>query len=392
MKRYYFFVFIVSLIIIITGFFNEKLFDIIKKEIQFNNFSKIVERNLSIALSYHDTLMDINSLKNNIIGTRVIKKGTDIIYKSDDDRLIEVTGRQKFSDEEIKSVVLKVKELENTSKEHGAGFLYFAAPIKSYYEDIQEYIPNYEKENYDRFITEMEVQNVSYVNLAKKFEENNIPFQDIYFKTDHHWKPEIGFMSTNIICDELSQMYNFQYDNEKINLNNYEINTYKDYFLGSNGKKTGRFFTWYGAEDISLILPKFETNLTELQPFKNEEKMGDFKDSVLFMENIEEKDFYHKNPYATYSGGDFRLQIMKNNLNPEGKKILMVRDSYACAVAPFLALQTSELHIIDIRNYENYVGDKIVIKDYIEKIKPDYVIVLYSGINKSNDPIGRYDF
>ena len=104
------------------------------------------------------------------------------------------------------------------------------------------------------------------------------------------------------------------------------------------------------------------------------------------------KDYYNMNTYATYSGGDFRLQIMKNNLNPQGKKVLLIRDSFACAVAPFLSLQTRELHLCDMRDYDYYVGDKLNIKDYIQQIKPDYVLVLYAGISDISNSHSRYNF
>ena len=54
-----------------------------------------------------------------------------------------------------------------------------------------------------------------------------------------------------------------------------------------------------------------------------------------------------------------------------------IRDSFACTVTPFLALQAKELHVIDVRNYSYYVGEKINVYDYIEEIQPDYVIVEY---------------
>ena len=105
-----------------------------------------------------------------------------------------------------------------------------------------------------------------------------------------------------------------------------------------------------------------------------------------------EKDYYHKNPYASYSGGDFRLQIFTNNLNPKGKKMLLIRDSFACVVAPFLSLQTSALHICDLRDFKSFVGDRINMEEYIRKIQPDYVIVLYGGISSKEGSSGKYDF
>ena len=93
------------------------------------------------------------------------------------------------------------------------------------------------------------------------------------------------------------------------------------------------------------------------------------------MDNMK-KDYYNVNTYATYSGGDFRLQIMKNNNNPNGEKMVLIRDSFSCVVAPFLALQTSELHIIDDRDGDYPSGEKVNIEEYIKEIKPDYVVAI----------------
>jgi len=138
-----------------------------------------------------------------------------------------------------------------------------------------------------------------------------------------------------------------------------------------------------------VIIPKFATNLTVEQPIKQEIREGRFEDTVLYMENLK-KDYYNNNTYATYGGGDFRLQIVKNNLNQDGPKIVVVRDSFACVVTPFLALHTSELHVCDVRDGDYYVGDKVNIEEYIKQVQPDYVIVLYTGVDDPSS--SRYDF
>jgi hypothetical protein len=120
--------------------------------------------------------------------------------------------------------------------------------------------------------------------------------------------------------------------------------------------------------------------MIESQPFKDQVREGRFEDTVLYSENLE-RDYYGKNPYATYSGGDFRLQIIRNNLNPEGARILVVRDSYACVVTPFLALNASEVHVCDVRDFD-FVGEKLNIADYIQEIHPDYVLVVYGGVTE----------
>lgn len=338
-------------------------------------------------LSYHDTLMNVNSVKENALGTRVIEKEDTLVVKSDSGSLI---GQSKKLDiNEIKNVVKRIDTLKTVAENNGANFLYCAAPTKELYEISPQNVENHSKENYDLFLSELANSNIPTINFADTI-NNKTDYEPFYY-TDHHWTAKSGFAANNALINELNARYGFEYNKELMVFSNYSIDHYQNWFLGSKGKKVGTYFTWSGADDFDLITPKFETNLTEEQPFKNQIRTGEFKDTVLYMENME-KDYYKINTYATYSGGDFRLQIMKNNLNPQGKKILLIRDSFACVVAPFLALQTSELHICDMRDYEYYVGEKLNAEKYIKEIQPDYVIVLYSGISTVDKSDGRYDF
>ena len=58
---------------------------------------------------------------------------------------------------------------------------------------------------------------------------------------------------------------------------------------------------------------------------------------------------------------------------------------------PFLSLQTKELSVCDMREADYVEGIRIDLKDYITKTKPDYVIVLYSGVGSVKEA-GKYDF
>ena len=281
--------------------------------------------------------------------------------------------------------------MKDIAEENNAGFLYCAAPSKEYYEQLPENVANFAKSNYDGFIHELQEAQVPVLDYAEVFKENNLTSADIYYFTDHHWRARSGFLAYTAICQELSMLYGFRFDDQYTDLNNYSVSMYKNWFLGSKGKKTGRYFDWRGADDFELITPLFETNLVEEQPYKNRIRRGAFSETVLYLDNMR-KDYYKVNSYVSYCGGDFRLQIISNNLLPEGKRILLVRDSFACVVAPFLALQTSELCICDIRDYDYFVGTKTNISEYIEEMHPDYVIVLYQGVYSMDEAHGRYDF
>ena len=339
-------------------------------------------------LSYHDTMMDINSVKENLLGTQVVEKDDTTVVKSNSGSLVKPLN--KLDKGEIQSIVKAIRDLKTVSEDNGANFLYCAAPTKELYQSVPTNIVNPFKDNYELFLSELTKSNIPTLDFSEVLGENQLNF-NIFYYTDHHWTTRAAFAANNALLEELSIRFGFEYDKKITDISNYNIENYQNWFLGSYGKKVGTYFTWKGADDFDLITPKFKTSFTEEQPFKNQKRTGNFEETLLYMENMK-KDYYNMNTYATYSGGDFRLQIMKNNLNPQGKKVLLIRDSFACAVAPFLSLQTRELHLCDMRDYDYYVGDKLNMKDYIQQIKPDYVLVLYAGISDISNSHSRYNF
>ena len=323
-------------------------------------------------LNYHDTLTDINSIRENIIGTRVVDKGETLVAKSDCGSLVGY-----FDDEYPKSEICKyadrIENNYNNSVENHSYYLYCKLPSKAFYNSYPQNIICYNKQNAINQIVELNLRNIPLIDFADELGRMGFNEEDVYFYTDHHWKPKVGFKATEIICKELNKRYGFIYDDEAISLPNYNIKTYKKQFLGSYGKKVGRYFTWHGPDDFDVITPKFNTDITEIHLSDNKTRSGSFENTLLFFEYLR-KDYYNVNTYATYSGGDFRLQIIKNNLKPEGLKVLLIRNSYSCVISPFLALHVHELHVVDDREGDYPAGEPIDVDKYIKEEKFDYVI------------------
>lgn len=337
-------------------------------------------------LLYHDQLVDINSLENNLINTRFIKKTSGNTVKCNEDMLAMINS-ERFNQQHLDTVAGVISELQNKSESCGAKFLYLAVPEKDYYQTFPSNIRDYSKMNFDDYLDCLKEKNVPVLSYIDEFRKRGMQNEDIYYYTDTHWTTNVGLLAAQLACDSLHERYGFSFDNSKLNITNYNQTLYKDWFLGALGKKVGTYFTWHGADDFNLITPRFETNLLLEEPLKNVKKEGAFEDTVLYLDNLE-KDYYSKDSYSTYSGGNRQLQVVKNQLNPNGKKVLIVRDSFACVVTPFLALQTSELHICDVRKCQD--GEKINIENYINKINPDYVIVLYAGVRNPDNSL--YNF
>ena len=84
-----------------------------------------------------------------------------------------------------------------------------------------------------------------------------------------------------------------------------------------------------------------------------------------------------KDKYSAFLGGNQPLCVIKN---PRGTgKLLVIRDSYADSMAPFLALHFEEVHLLDPRYYR-YAASK-----YAEENSMDAIAVVYSVPNFITD-------
>ena len=337
--------------------------------------TEMVEKTLERELRYHDQMISWNSAKENLLGTRIVEKQDTRVIKADSGKLVGNTRELPFTEEEIRETVEDVELLRKAAEQVGADFLYCMVPAKSTYETLPVNVRDFSTENQERALRALKEEGIPVLDLKTALREKNQADEEIFFVTDHHWKPHSGFVACQAICEELQKRYGFDYHREYTESSNYDVKTYPDWFLGSYGKKVGLYFTWSGADDFDVITPKFLTSFTEWIPSEKTVRQGSFSDTMLHMEHMD-KNYYGENPYTTYSGGDYRLQIIRNKLLPDGPRIAVVRSSYACVVTPFLALQAGELHVIDDREGDYPPGDPVDLGSYFQDIQPDYVIVI----------------
>lgn len=330
-------------------------------------------------LLYHDTLIDINSIKNNLINTRFLQKSGNTVKCESD--MLAMINQERFDQNHLQSVANRISELQKKSESVGADFIYLAVPEKGYYQTFPSNIRDYSKVNFDDYLDCLKENHVTVLSYVDEFTKRSMDKEDIYYYTDTHWKTHVGLLAAQLACGSINQRYGIAFDQRKLDINNYNQKLYPDWFLGALGKKVGTYFTWKGADDFNLITPKFKTSLIEEKPYEDSVRKGSFEDTILYGEQIYEKDYYHHDPYSGYCGGNHRLQIFKNQLDNNGKTALFIRDSFSHVVTPYFALQFKELHVVDTRGEDIELYDeKVDWYKYMEELKPDVVIVLYKGV------------
>ncbi|MGB4587838.1 MAG: DHHW family protein [Clostridiaceae bacterium] len=181
--------------------------------------------------------------------------------------------------------------------------------------------------------------------------------ESVYFKTDHHWTQYGAYLGYTEIMHS--------YGLEPVDLNKFIVDN-RENFQGTHYSKfRGKFvkgerFTFYQN-------PKENVEVYYVAEDRTEK-------SLFFTQNLDTRD-----KYKVYLDGNYPLMTIRNHEIMNGEKILVLKDSYANAVVPFLVDSFQEVHLMDLRYYN------LSLQDYIEKGGFDKVILLYGMDSYLND-------
>ncbi|OME94681.1 MULTISPECIES: DHHW family protein [Paenibacillus] len=183
----------------------------------------------------------------------------------------------------------------------------------------------------------------AYLEKVRRFLHSNIPFVDVFsalyaereqhvfYKTDHHWTTKGAYIAYLELCRQMGLTPQKEAE--------FNIQQVTDEFYGSLYSKSG--FRHIQPDRLQLYLPKDQEKYTVT--YVDEEKTTD---SLYAMEQLQRKD-----KYAVFLNGN-HARIRIKTANPSGRKLLVVKDSYANSLIPFLLKHYSEIHVVDLRYYE----------------------------------------
>lgn len=254
-------------------------------------------------------------------------------------------------------------DLKATCDKNSIDMLYVKKPEKSTYdiEMLPDHFPYRYTSDYTQTESELQDAGIGVLDLDKKLSETGIDKYSLFYRTDHHWTIKAGIWASNQIADTLSESYSYEIDTQKLDLNNYNVETHEKSFLGSQGVRTGAGYT--EPDDFDFIYPKFPTNIDYSVKNKNINLSGSFNDTILYQKDY--KEGYHAYMPATYD-----LTTIHNNETNNGKYAVFVVDSFGSAVAPFLSQTFERMDCIDLRYYSSNL------LEYLNNNKPDVLIYM----------------
>lgn len=298
----------------------------------------------------------------------IVDIGYGDLYKTKYGQITYAVPKQDVSGS-LESMYKLKKELDR----HDIPLLYVQAPFKLPPDEQQlpENVKDHSNENADRFLKGLKAGGIDYFDLRKDFWSKGLDQNQLFFNTDHHWTINGAFIGYQEVVQKLNDDYGFSIDKKYTDLDNYNQEVFKDYYIGSMGRRVGE--TYGGTDDFTLITPKFDTNYTIYERDYGGEKIykGSFRDALLTNSYIAKGTPPETNRYAVYHGDNAELQFVNHNV--KRGKILIVKDSFGLPIYSFLSTGVHEVRALDVRLYKGSVAE------YAEKYHPDVVIILYNG-------------
>ena len=176
----------------------------------------------------------------------------------------------------------------------------------------------------------------------------------LFYRTDHHWTSAGAWHGYAALMEAMGEPFEPLGTPE----------TVSDDFYGTLYSSSG--VHWLAPDTIERYV---SGEGVTVENFEKGETHGLYVDSFL-----EEKD-----KYASFLGGNTPLYIIRNPEAASEEKLLVVRDSYSDAMAPFLSQYFAEIHLVDLRYYRTSVAE------YARENGMDRIFVCYSVENFVKD-------
>lgn len=305
-------------------------------------FTSDYEKYVSDQFPFRDFFIGIKSDCERLAG----KKENNNVYLGKDGYLLEKFEKPNVRDMENK--VQAINSFANSIPNVNMYFMLVPNSVKILEDKLPEFAPVEDEFIYIDKVKNCLSENIKFVDVCDILSLKKNEY--IYYKTDHHWTTKGAFYVYKNLC---------KYMNIKPHSEEYfQIEKVTDDFYGSLYSKGG--FRHLSPDSIYLYIPKTKKEL-EVEYF-DEEKI---EDTLYDFSGLNKKD-----KYTIFLGGNHPLIKISSNVNE--KKLLIVKDSYANSLIPFLTDHFGQIYVVDLRYFDEDLSS------LIEKENIGDVLILFN--------------
>ena len=170
-------------------------------------------------------------------------------------------------------------------------------------------------------------------------------FSQLYYRTDHHWKTASAYLAFSAWLKQKNL--------GEASPDQYLVTTVTDSFEGTIASKLGISGKADSIERFDPAVP-FDYYLVYNQS-------DDIRNSIYLESCLDTKD-----KYAYFYGGNYGLIEAKMPDAQTGRRLLIIKDSYAHCFTPFTYAYFDEVDMLDPRYYNASISELMAQKDYTD--------------------------
>lgn len=258
------------------------------------------------------------------------------IYKGKDGYLFEKFLEPDYT--KIQQYTDSVNQFSSSHPEMNTTFMLVPTSIGLYPERLPWLAPSYPQKKVNQYIGDHLGNGLNFMDGFDFLGPH--AFESIYYRTDHHWTTYGAYLAYVAYAEQKGW--------HPLSQKDFMIQTVSHSFLGSY--HTRGQFSGLTPDTIQVYIPR-KPSPTEMYIADTNQTMTSMYDPSFLAK---------KDQYSYFLGGVHALMKLTTKLEPgqiDQDKLLVIKDSYAHSVIPFLTRHVPEIHVIDIRYYNGSISE-----------------------------------
>lgn len=189
-------------------------------------------------------------------------------------------------------------------------------------------------------------------------------FEDIYFRTDHHWTPLGAYYAAQTFAGKAGVNFKDLSTYEKVDIEGF-VGTMYAFTQDANINNDPELFTYYKPDNVDQCTTYYYDTAFQ------------YDGSGRFFQGVGDV----RSAYLTFMGGDEQVIKVKTNVK-NGKRLLIVKDSYGNALPGYLFGAYEEIYVVDMRYFELNLVDFVKQNKVTDML---FAMVIYSAVGDNAD-------
>jgi len=197
----------------------------------------------------------------------------------------------------------------------------------------------------------------------------------LYFKTGYHWTARGAYYGYQAFMESIGET--------ATPISALECKTLNESWLGEQGS----FLTKHGMSDlrdkVEAYVPNVSCKMTITIATAVKNSSGKTTGYTTSQLSYQSAIVPNRISYLAFIGSDNPLTVITSPEVTNGKTILVLKDSYGCALVPYLTMNYSKIVVVDPRYY--YRSYTKTIQEQLSDYKFDDVLVVMNIVNFNGD-------